>query len=102
MLQGRGPGLGAQPLLLSGHDPDQGREPDRALRRSGDAPRMEEPAYRSRPRARRGRRHPALVPTPRAASGGAGLPITTASATAKAASRAGSNSPTGSASTAIT
>ena len=33
MHQGPGPGLGAQPLLLPGDDPDEGREPDRALRR---------------------------------------------------------------------
>ena len=32
MHQGPGAGLGAQSLLLSGDDPDQGREPDRALR----------------------------------------------------------------------
>src|SRR6185312_603833 len=30
--QGPGAGVGAEPLLLSGDDPDQGREPDRALR----------------------------------------------------------------------
>ena len=35
MHQGPGAGLGAQSLLLPGDDPDQGREPDRALRRFG-------------------------------------------------------------------
>ena len=61
MHQGPGAGLGAQPLLLSGDDPDQGREPDRALRGSGDAPRMAQPPRRSRRRARRRRRHRALA-----------------------------------------
>ena len=72
MHQGPGAGLGAQPLLLSGDDPDQGCEPDRALRGFGD----------------------------RAANGAAAWSIMTASAKAKAASRAGSSSPTGSGSTA--
>ncbi len=35
MHEGPGAGLGAQPLLLSGDDPDQGRQPDRALRGFG-------------------------------------------------------------------
>ena len=74
MHQGPGPGLGAQPLLLPGDDPDQGREPDRALPRPATAPRVAQPPRR--PRRRRAR--------------------------ATAASRAGSSSPTGSASTATT
>ena len=71
--QGPGPGLGAQPLLLSGHDSDQGCELDRAL------PRQECDA-----------------------SGAADLSIMMARRLARAASRAGSNSPTASGSTAIT
>ena len=61
--QGPGAGLGAQPLLLSGDDPAEGREPDRALR---------------------GQRDPARV-AKRACT------ITTASRRATAASRAGSS-----------
>ena len=61
MQQGPGAGLGAQPLLLSGHDPDQGRQPDRALRGFGRAPRMALAPGRSRRRARRRRRHRALA-----------------------------------------
>ena len=61
MHQGPGAGLGAQSLLLSGDDPAQGREPDRALRGPGDAPRMAQPPRRSRRRARRRRRHRALA-----------------------------------------
>ena len=47
MHQGPGPGLGAQPLLLPVDDPDQGREPDRALRGFRDPPRMALAAGRS-------------------------------------------------------
>ena len=70
--QGPGAGLGAQSLLLSGDDPAEGREPDRALRRSARS----------------------------AASGARAWSIMTASRKATAASRAGSSSPTGSGSTA--
>ena len=69
-----GPGLGAQSLLLPGHDPGEGRQPDRALRRFRDC----------------------------AGNGAAASSTTTARARATAASRAGSSSPTGSGSTATT
>ena len=59
--EGSGAGLGAQPLLLPGDDPGEGREPDRALRGSGAAPGMAQPPRRSRRRARRRRRHRALA-----------------------------------------
>ncbi len=61
MQQRPGAGLGAQSLLLSGDDPDQGREPDRALRGFRRAPRMALAPGRSRRRARRRRRHRALA-----------------------------------------
>ena len=65
MLEGSGAGLGAQSLLLSGHDPDQGRQPDRALRGFCSAPRVAFAPGRSRRRARRRRRHCALAQTHR-------------------------------------
>ena len=61
MHQGAGAGLGAQPLLLPGDDPGEGREPDRALPRQRHPPRMEEPPRRSRRHRAGGGRHRALA-----------------------------------------
>ena len=55
LQQGPGAGLGAQPILLSGENPDEGREPDRAQRRSGAAAGMALAARGSRRRSARGR-----------------------------------------------
>src|SRR5215831_4646591 len=46
MQQGPSPSLGAQPFLLPGDDPGEGREPDRALRGPRAAPRMAPPRLR--------------------------------------------------------
>ena len=65
--QGAGPGLGAQPLLLSGADPDQGRDHPRPDGGSRDAPRLAPADHRPRRRARRRRRHRALAQADRRA-----------------------------------
>ena len=59
--QGPGAGLGAQPLLLSGVHPAEGREPDRALRGLSDPARVALAPARSRRRTGRRRRDCALA-----------------------------------------
>ncbi len=59
--QGAGAGLGAQPLLLPGGDPAQGRGADQPPRRPGAAPGVAAAHPRTRRLRRRSRRHRALA-----------------------------------------